>query len=271
MAGRSMQPGRTVVSKISMIMWAISDGSRSLTDIATRCELPLSTVHRLASDLAAWQLLERTNDGSYRAGRPLCTIATAVGRPGSGDDVASILRNRAIPIMEDLVRATGTCVRVGKLDRGIGVAYVQKGSLHDPVSRDDPTVRMPAHATALGKALLAFSPPHVVNALMARGLRQYTPATLTDPRILRTALRTIRSTRLAVSRHELSIGRCAIAAPVLGVGGLAVAAIELETDDLARDVPTWRPALIIAAGMLSREMVQHYVGGASLDLGATGT
>ena len=56
--------------------------------------------------------------------------------------------------MEDLFRATGASVRVGYLD-GMRVAYLEKTSAHVPVS-DVRSARLPVHATALGKALLAF-------------------------------------------------------------------------------------------------------------------
>jgi hypothetical protein len=41
--------------------------------------------------------------------------------------------------------------------------------------------RVPAHATAMGKALLAFSPPALVDEFLRRGLTAFTPFTLTAP------------------------------------------------------------------------------------------
>jgi DNA-binding IclR family transcriptional regulator len=278
MAGRTNQPGRTVVSKISMMMLAISEGSRTLTDIATRCELPLSTVHRLATDLAAWQLLERADDGSYQAGPPLRTIGGMLD--DSGDPMATI-RDRAVPIMEDLFRAVGVGVRVGVLDNALEVRYVQKDSLYQPVSQDCPAARLPSHASAIGKALLAFSPPHVINAVLAHDLRRYTPFTVTSPRLLHEAFRTIRATRLAICDRELRRDSRTVVAPVFGAGGLVVAAIELQANDLAKDVLAWRPALVVATGALSRELVRqhrfrtaticHHAEGKRVHLGATGT
>jgi DNA-binding IclR family transcriptional regulator len=280
MAGRSNQPGRTVAGKISMILLAIFEGSRTLTEIAMRCELPLSTVHRLTTDLAAWRLLERADDGTYRAGTPLRTIGRISAAADDLDDPVAVLRDCAVPIMEDLVRAIGVSARVGVLDNALSVAYVQKDSLHEPVSRHCPAARLPAHASALGKALLAFSPPQMVDALLARGLRPYTPFTITNPQLMRATLRTIRATRLAVCDRELRPDSCALAAPVFGVGGHVVAAIELQTTALARDVAAWRPALVVAAGTLSRDLARHlrcrqaalshHTGGRRIDLGVTG-
>jgi IclR-like helix-turn-helix domain-containing protein len=46
-------------------------GRRTLTEIAARSDLPLSTVHRLATELAAWRVLAHDDEGRYRAGPPL--------------------------------------------------------------------------------------------------------------------------------------------------------------------------------------------------------
>jgi DNA-binding IclR family transcriptional regulator len=255
MAGGSNQQGRTVISKVSAILVAISEGSRTLTEIAARTELPLSTVHRLATELAAWRVLERTTDGSYRAGPPLRTIGTTNdGTFVVVDDVAVSVRDRAVPIMEDLFRAIGVRVRVGFLDDALLVAYVQKESPHQPVSRECPAARLPAHATALGKALLAFSPPSVIKTVLGRRLRRYTPFTMTRPDVLISAFKTIRATRLAVCDRELEWDSCAVAAPVFGAGGQVVAAIELRTQDLARDIEGWLALLSVAAGSLSRDL-----------------
>jgi DNA-binding IclR family transcriptional regulator len=260
MAGRSRQPGRTVAGKISMIVLAISAGSRSLTEIATRCDLPLSTVHRLVTELAAWRLLERVGDGTYQAGRPLRAADRSTGdRDASAGGGATLtFRDRAVPVMEDLVRAIGVSVRVGVLDDLLEVAYIQKDSLHRPASTESPAARLPAHACALGKALLAFVPSGAVDALIVHGLRPYTPFTITTPRLLRAALRAVRMSGLALCDRELRADSCAVAVPVFGPGGRIAAAIELQATDLTKDVDAWRPALVVAAGALSRELAAHH-------------
>lgn len=254
MAGGSNQRGRTVISKVGMMLLAISEGCHRLTEIAARTGLPLSTVHRLATDLAAWRVLERDSDGRFRVGPVLRATV-----PVDDDDVTdpwrpASVRDPAVPVMEDLYRALRVRVRVGFLSQPTEVAYVQKDSLHRPVSRDCAAARLPVHATALGKALLAFSPPAVVSTALAHRFRGFTPFTLTKAEELNAALRTVRATRFAVSDRELDRDSCAVAVPVFGIDGHAVAAIELQAQDLARDVAAWRATLIVAAGSLSREL-----------------
>ncbi|MDT0352550.1 IclR family transcriptional regulator [Pseudonocardia charpentierae] len=250
MAGNSKEPGRSVISKISAILLATTDGrGRTLTEIATWCGLPLSTVHRLATELAAWGLLDRDEEGRYRLGSQL-----------RGPDVDELtaanelsLRNRIAPVMEELFRATGAPVRGGWL-AGLEVAYVEKVLARAPVTQPCPAAQLPPHATALGKTLMAFSPTRVADAVIARGLRPYTRSTITRPERLRWAFRIIRATRIALCDRELDEGWCGIAAPVFGPGGTVVAAIELRLRDVAEDGPAVRAPLGVAAACLSREL-----------------
>lgn len=260
MAGGSKDPGRSVISKISAILLAISEGSGpTLTEIAARSDLPLSTVHRLVTELTAWRVLERDEEGRYRGGPPLRTIGggcVCTEEPADPATASAVrIRDRAVPVIEDLFRTTGAPVRVGFLD-GSAVAYVEKVAGHLPVSSPSPAARLPAHATALGKVLLAFSPPRAADALLARDLARYTASTVTRPERLRWSFRTIRATRMAVCDRELDQDWCGVAAPAFGAGGDVVVAVELRVRDLVRDVPALRAPLVVAAGWLSRELTQ---------------
>ena len=96
MAGNSKVPGRSVINKVSAILLTIAEDRQcTLTEIAVRSDLPLSTTHRLVGELAAWGVLERTNDGRFQAGPPLRTISGAY--PGLSDDARAGLRERVAP------------------------------------------------------------------------------------------------------------------------------------------------------------------------------
>src|SRR2546421_124505 len=82
---------------------------------------------------------------------------------------------------------------------------------HRPVTTFAHAPRLPAHASALGKALLAFSCAETQNRVIAAGLKRYTPYTLTDPERLRGCLGVIRLTQVAVSRGEFERGVSAVA------------------------------------------------------------
>ena len=69
MAGHSTDPGRSVTSKVTAILMVLADGGvHTLSEIADAAHLPTSTAHRLASELVAWRLLERTEPGRGHGG-----------------------------------------------------------------------------------------------------------------------------------------------------------------------------------------------------------
>ena len=169
MAGNSTETGRSVTSKITSILLTFTEGSEhSLTEIARLAGLPISTAHRLTSELASWRLLERTEDGHYRAGLPLRMIGTVDPCPPS-------IAERAPCVLEDLSAATKSRVRLGVLHE-LEVAYIEKQPGPRPATGFTPAATLPAHPTALGRALLAFSPARTVEMTIMRGLRPYTAA-----------------------------------------------------------------------------------------------
>ena len=247
MAGNSTESGRSVTSKITSILLTFTEGSEhSLTEIARLAGLPISTAHRLTSELASWRLLERTDDGHYRAGLPLRMIGTVDACPPS-------IAERAPCVLEDLSTATKARARLGVLQE-LDVAYIEKQPGPRPATAFTPAATLPAHPTALGRALLAFSPTRTVEMTIMRGLRPYTQHTITSPDRFRRALAVTRLTRVAVTRWELEAGVCGVAMPVFGPGGDVVAAIELAVHDLAKDLQPVMAALAIASRSLSREL-----------------
>jgi DNA-binding IclR family transcriptional regulator len=252
MAGNSADAGRSVTSKVIAILLTFTNGSVfSLTEIARLTGLPISTAHRLATELAAWGMLERTDDGQYRIGMQLKAIAS---QPSV---LPPSIHERARRVMEDLSAAASRCtVRLGVLE-GLDVAFIEKSAGNRPVSMVFESTTVPAHATAMGKALLAFSPPETVEMVIERGLERFTPFTVTSAERLRRTLSTTRLTRVAVARRELELGGSAVAVPVFGAGGAVVAALELGVRD-SQDLRLVQPPLIVAARSLSRELQANH-------------
>ena len=123
MAGNSTDPGRSVTSKVTAILMAFADGGvRTLTEIAAFANLPTSTAHRLASELVAWRLLERTEDRTYRIALPLRMIAGEYSESEVCSYTLTVMR--ALPVLDELSRATQNDVRLGIL-RGTDVLTLQ--------------------------------------------------------------------------------------------------------------------------------------------------
>ena len=248
MAGNSADTGRSVTSKVIAILMTFSNGGvYSLTEIARLTRLPISTAHRLSTELVAWGMLERTEDGQFRVGMQLRAIA------GQAAAVPPSFHERARRVMEDLsLAATRCCVRLGVFEN-FEVAYIEKEIGNRPVSMVFESTTLPAHATAMGKALLAFASPKVVDMVVDRGLDRFTPFTLTSAERLRRALSITRLTRMAMCRREFDMHTSAVAAPVFGAGGAVVAALEMSVTD-GHDLRLVQPPLVVAARSLSREL-----------------
>jgi DNA-binding IclR family transcriptional regulator len=109
----------------------------------------------------------------------------------------------------------------------------------------------------VGKALLAFAPREVVTTA-TQHLTAYTANTLHTSDRLQRALGIVRLTRSAMAHGELVAGESAVAVPVFGCGGEVIAALEVELHDLRADLERCKPALVVAARGLSRELaVDH--------------
>jgi DNA-binding IclR family transcriptional regulator len=135
------------------------------------------------------------------------------------------------------------------------VAYIERLPGHRPVSTFSAAARLPVHATALGRALLAFAPPQVVRMVLAPTLPAFTSATPTTAEQLHRALQCVRLHGLSLSCGELQPRTCAVAAPVVGPCGTAIAALEVQVPTL--ETATMRrvvPALVLAARGLAREL-----------------
>ena len=104
--------------------------------------------------------------------------------------------------------------------------------------------RLPAHATAMGKALLAALPPEALEQYLAVAqLRSYMPRTVTRPTELRRQLEKVREVGYAIVEQEVEEGLIAIATVVHDRSGAAVGAINLSTNVLRHSVNSVRGEL----------------------------
>jgi DNA-binding IclR family transcriptional regulator len=208
------------VDRSIRILLALQGARRlSLTDLAARLSLPNSTVHGLLQTLSAHGMVEQ------EAGSLRYMLGPAVLRLSSVYLDSLEFRSRTLKWSEELARRTGVSVRAGVLLLG-DVIVVH----HEPRpdgSRQMPEVGfvMPAHASALGKALLAFRPDEAGELLAATRLRSMTGETIVDPAHLEDELARVARTGVAAEHDEAVLGESSLAAPVFDATGLAVGAI----------------------------------------------
>ncbi|MFI7447432.1 IclR family transcriptional regulator [Nonomuraea sp. NPDC049714] len=249
MSGGSREPGRTVTSKVLALLGAFDAAhpQLSLTELATRSGVPLTTTHRLVGELERWQALNRTADGRLRVGLRLWELGRLAPDP---------LHDVAHPWLQELFGSTGENVHLAVRD-GLEVLYVDKvyGKRAVPiVSRTGS--RLPMHPTGVGKALLAYEPDWFVRAYLARELERPTSHTVTEPGRLARELGTVRAQGYALTFEEMSLGSCSAAAPVL-VEGRAIAALGIVLSSRrSRELPRLVEPLRSAAAGIARAWSQ---------------
>ena len=155
---------------------------------------------------------------------------------GTVDACPPSITERAPCVLDDISASIKSRVRLGVL-QGTEVLYIEKIPGPVPATSFSSGATLPAHPTAMGRALLAFSPAHTVTRTIEKGLHSYTAHTVTSPDRLRHALTVIRLTRVAITHPELEPGVYAVAMPIFGPGGRVVAAIELALRNLVQDLP----------------------------------
>lgn len=133
----------------------------------------------------------------------------------------------AQPHMDTLVTETRENIYLTVRDgmRGVCVSARQSPQplrLYADVGRS-----VPLHVGGGPKLLLAFAPPHVLQAVLAGPLTAFTPASDVDPQALVRALEKIRKTGMNESRGDLDAGAFSFAAPVRDHSGQVIAALSI--------------------------------------------
>lgn len=223
-----------------------ADNELPLVELAARTGLPVSTAHRMVVDLVSWGGLERTRSG-LRLGLRLFELGHLVSPQRT-------LREIALPYLEDLYESTHKTVNLAVRD-GVEIVYVEKlvsRGVHARNSRAGG--RLPIHATAMGKAILAFSSQETVNLLIEAGLRPLTPKTITDPARLRRELALIRQQRIAYDIEESQLGIMCAGAPLVHRNGDVVGALSVTDVRSTAEAHRLGTAVLIAALSLSRDL-----------------
>jgi len=240
------------VDRAIRILLALQGERRlGIAELAVRLELPPSTVHGIVKTLAAHHLVVQ-DVGSNRY-----QLGPAVLRLGNVYLDTLELRSRAVPWSEELARRSGLAVRLAVL-AGDEVVII----LHQPRpdgSRQMPEIGIviPAHASALGKALLGFLPTEA-DRILAESHRSMTGDTITDAGELRRQFASVARTGLAEEKDEAVLGESSVAAPIFGGHGTAIGAISVV-------LPTTDWPVSESVGDVLREAARNI----SRELGAT--
>ncbi|MET8002109.1 IclR family transcriptional regulator [Nonomuraea glycinis] len=238
-----------VVARALQILGAFTPDRRSLTlsELARHSHLPVSTAHRLASELVAWGALERDVSGCYRIGLRLWEIGSLAPR-GQG------LRECALPFLEDLSQVTRENVQLA-VREGPEVVFVERiaGSKAVPVLTRVGG-RFALTATGVGLVLLAHAPADVLEEVLARPIKRYTDRTLTTPHQLRATLADTRARGYAISDRQVTMDALSVAAPIQDAEGDVVAAVSLVVHYGSASPHALAPLVLTNARAISRAL-----------------
>jgi len=213
---------RAVERAIAILDVLAQGGSRTGAEIARELHVHRSTALRLLGTLERHALVERDQrTARYRLGRRLPQLASVV--TGEFD-----LRFVARPVCERLAAAVGETATLDVLVGDVIVPVEQATASTSVVSVNWLGRRTPVHCTASGKVIAAFGKDTVRERLLSLPLDRVTPNTITDRAKLEAQLEEARQTGVARTHEELEVGLDAIAAPVYGVDGEVVAALDVS-------------------------------------------
>jgi DNA-binding IclR family transcriptional regulator len=227
------------------------DGA-TIRDFVESLRLPRTTVYRILNTLERHDVVTRSSQGSYRLGPRLLRLAARSIGNSQGFDLAALAK----PHLESLSAEIGESSKVSVID-GDGLIVVAAAlGKREYALTVVPGQRLPLHAGAAGKTLLAHLPDDEVDRRLRLTLGRYTPRTLTDPRPLRRELASIRRQGWAQDKGEFSRSIHAFAAPVLDRHGAIVAALSAPfvAGAKAERMDKIRQAVIAAAGRIAAEL-----------------
>jgi DNA-binding IclR family transcriptional regulator len=241
---------QSVDRAVSILMELQGARRLALSELANRLGLAVSTVHGIVATLAARGLIEQDRAGHYALG-------AGVLRLGNVYLDSNELCLRSVPWAEALAERTGCAVRVGTPigDKVLVLHHV----LRPDGSRQmrEIGIDIPAHGTALGKAMLAYHPDRGVPLPDDAPLVRLTGRTIVDLDELDRELAKVRVDGIAYAEDEIVLSEAEVAAPIFDAAGVTGAiGVVLPTADLPADA-----ALVDA--------VRNSAIGISRELGAT--
>jgi IclR family transcriptional regulator, KDG regulon repressor len=200
---------------------ARSDRELGVSDIARRAGMSKGATYAILRTLETRRVVARDPDAhTYRLGWGLYELGSHVVR---NLDLARAARTH----VDDLARRTRDSVLLGIVE-GDSILYLDRGESPERFRMvANSGRRSPIHASASGKAILAFSSAELVDRVLEGPLDRYTPATVTDARQLRKQLERIRKRGYATCWQEVEVGLCSIGVPIRDYSGEVVAALTL--------------------------------------------
>ncbi len=216
------QPIRAVERALNVLLcFSRQTPELTLTEISKKVDIHKSTVHRILTTLEEKHFVERDKStGAYRLGINILQMAYLTLEQND-------LRHVVAPYLRQLSEEHLETTNLAVLDTP-DVIYLdviespQRVKLAAAIGQ-----RLPAFCTASGKAILAFSPPEVLQKVIEHGMHQYTQYTLDSHEEFQENIEQTRKRGFAISMEEYEEEINAIAVPILDQDNLPIASIAI--------------------------------------------
>jgi DNA-binding IclR family transcriptional regulator len=194
----------------------------TIRDVVKAVKLSRTTVYRMLNTLSAYDFVHRSPAGSYTLGRRLLTLAAHVAPNVASYDLLAI----AQPYLNKIAELTGegSKLTVPSGDNILVVAVAQGHGQYALTAAAGQ--RLPFHAGAAGKVLLAFASQEDIDRRLTK-LERFTSQTISDPILMVEELEHIRATGWSRDMGEQMSGVHAIAAPVRDYENVVIAAVSV--------------------------------------------
>lgn len=193
------------------ILNAVAEDERGMTlsDIAQKVSLPLSTTHRHLTTMQQERFVRYdTQLGTWLVGVQAFLIGNAFV---NSRNTVSMAR----PFMRELMEASGETVNLAVCEDGQAVYLEQVECQHTMRVFNRPGARVPMYCSAVGKALLAAMPEAEVGKILHKtGLTRLTDNTVVSPAALHAELATTRARGYASDNEEHNVGLRCVAAVI---------------------------------------------------------
>ena len=214
--GKQDPGGVAVLHKAFDLLELLQDSEipKSLDEVVGASGIPRSTAHRLLADLASRGYVQKDSSGHYMLGLKLLVMGATVRQRHT-------LRDVAHPFMVDLRNRFGETVNLGSL-QGESIVYLETVESHHPIRVTGSLgIVDPVHATAVGKAILAWTP--AARRPTLNNMVRLTASTLCDPEEFIIELERVKKRGYAIDDEEsMEGGRC-VGVPIVHAGNPVVA------------------------------------------------
>lgn len=204
----------------------------TLTELADGLSLAKSTVHRHLRTLNELQCVSH-EDGEFQLGFGLLSFSEAAKHK---DEAYQLAEEK----VEELALETDERAQFMVEENGVGFCVFR--ATGESAVETEPQIgsRMPLHATAAGKSILAFLPNHRIREIFEEGMEPATEETITDLETLHDELETVREQGYAINEGEHIPGLAAFGAPVRRPDGGIVGAISISGPERRFEEPEIR-------------------------------